>query len=207
MKLLNIDGKFYAFLDMFWNVLKLNFLWLIFSLPVVTIGCSTVAAYSVTLKMVEKRDAKVGQQFLQAFRENWKQGLPMGLIVLLVSYSVFMNWQLFQAVEGNPILFLLFAILLGAAALSHFTYAFALTARDHNSIVQTFRNSAAISRKYFLHTLLLWLILSLLTFLFLFNQTLLFIGILIGPTSMFLTVSGFAVKFFGEIEKEQMGDA
>ena len=55
---------------MFWNVLKLNFLWLIFSLPVVTIGCSTVAAYSVTLKMVEKRDAKVGQQFLQAFREN-----------------------------------------------------------------------------------------------------------------------------------------
>ncbi|HHT90240.1 MAG: YesL family protein [Bacillota bacterium] len=207
MKLLNIDGKFYAFLDMFWNVLKLNFLWLIFSLPVVTIGCSTVAAYSVTLKMVEKRDAKVGQQFLQAFRENWKQGLPMGLIVLLVSYSVFMNWQLFQAVEGNPILFLLFAILLGAAALSHFTYAFALTARYHNSIVQTFRNSAAISRKYFLHTLLLWLILSLLTFLFLFNQTLLFIGILIGPTSMFLTVSGFAVKFFGEIEKEQMGDA
>lgn len=207
MKLLNIDGKFYAFLDMFWNVLKLNFLWLIFSLPVVTIGCSTVAAYSVTLKMVEKRDAKVGQQFLQAFRENWKQGLPMGLIVLLVSYSVFMNWQLFQAVEGNPILFLLFAILLGAAALSHFTYAFALTARYHNSIVQTFRNSAAISRKYFRHTLLLWLILSLLTFLFLFNQTLLFIGILIGPTSMFLTVSGFAVKFFGEIEKEQMGDA
>lgn len=207
MKLLNIDGKFYAFLDMFWNVLKLNFLWLIFSLPVVTIGCSTVAAYSVTLKMVEKRDAKVGQQFLQAFRENWKQGLPMGLIVLLVSYSVFMNWQLFQAVEGNPILFLLFAILLGAAALSHFTYAFALTARYHNSIVQTFRNSAAISRKYFLHTLLLWLILSLLTFLFLFNQTLLFIGILIGPTSMFLTVSGFAVKFFGEIEKKQMGDA
>ena len=207
MKLLNIDGKFYAFLDMFWNVLKLNSLWLIFSLPVVTIGCSTVAAYSVTLKMVEKRDAKVGQQFLQAFRENWKQGLPMGLIVLLVSYSVFMNWQLFQAVEGNPILFLLFAILLGAAALSHFTYAFALTARYHNSIVQTFRNSAAISRKYFLHTLLLWLILSLLTFLFLFNQTLLFIGILIGPTSMFLTVSGFAVKFFGEIEKEQMGDA
>ena len=131
----------------------------------------------------------------------------MGLIVLLVSYSVFMNWQLFQVVEGNPILFLLFAVLLGAAALSHFTYAFALTARYHNSIVQTFRNSAAISRKYFLHTLLLWLILSLLTFLFLFNQTLLFIGILIGPTSMFLTVSGFAVKFFGEIEKEQMGDA
>ena len=207
MKLLNIDGKFYAFLDMFWNVLKLNFLWLIFSLPVVTIGCSTVAAYSVTLKMVEKRDAKVGQQFLQAFREKWKQGLPMGLIVLLVSYSVFMNWQLFQAEEGNPILFLLFAILLGAAALSNNTYAFALTARYHNSIVQTFRNSAAISRKYFLHTLLLWLILSLLTFLFLFNQTLLFIGILIGPTSMFLTVSGFAVKFFGEIEKEQMGDA
>ena len=44
MKLLYIDGMFYACLEMFWSVLKLNFLWLIFSLPVVNIGCSTVAA-------------------------------------------------------------------------------------------------------------------------------------------------------------------
>ena len=187
-------------------MLKLNFLWSIFSLPVVTIGCSTIAAYSVTLKMVEKRDAGVAKQFLDAFKANWKQGLPMGLITLVVTYSVYMNWQLFQKVDDNPIIFLLFAILLGAASLTHFTYAFALAARYHNSIVQTFRNSAAISWKYFLQTLLLWFILLVLAVLFLFNKTLLFIGLLIGPTSMFLTVSGFAAKFFRELEKERMED-
>ncbi|HBG01914.1 MAG TPA: hypothetical protein DDW87_10130 [Firmicutes bacterium] len=206
MKLLNIDGKFYAFLDTFWTVLKLNFLWSIFSLPVVTIGCSTIAAYSVTLKMVEKRDAGVAKQFLDAFKANWKQGLPIGLITLVVIYSVYMNWQLFHKVDDNPIIFLLFAILLGAASLTHFTYAFALAARYHNSILQTFRNSAAISRKYFLQTLLLWFILLVLTVLFLFNKTLLFIGLLIGPTSTFLTVSGFAAKFFRELEKERTED-
>lgn len=205
MKLLNIDGKFYQFLETFWNILKLNFMWLLFSLPVITIGASTIAAFSVTLKMVEKRDANVIGQFVQAFKENWKQGIPMGLITIFVTYAVYLNFALFHHADDHPLIFLLSAIFIGSAALTHFTYAFALSARYHNSIYQTFRNSAAIAIKYFLRTLLLWVILLVLTILFLSHTTMLFLGLLIGPASMFFTVSGFAARFFSEIEKE--GDA
>lgn len=202
MKLLNIDGKFYEFLDTFWSLLKLNFMWLLFSLPVVTIGCSTVAAYDVALRMAEQRAGSVIPQFIKAFKYNWKQGLPMGLITLFITYSVYLNLELFDKVENNPIIFLLFAIMLGVVGLTHFTYAFPLCARYHNGIYKTFRNSAAITVKYFLRTLFLWFIVSALIFIFLLNTTLLFIGILIGPASIFLTVSSFATKTFSEIEKE-----
>lgn len=202
MKLLNIDGKFYEFLNTFWNLLKLNFMWLLFSLPIVTIGCSTVAAYDVTLRMVEKREGEITAQFIKAFKENWKQGLPMGLITLLVSYSIYLNMELFDKVENHPLIFLLFAILLGVVGLIHFTYAFPLCARYHNSVYQTFRNSAAISVKYFLKTLFLWFVLLMLIATFLLNNTLLFLGILIGPASIFFTISSFAVKMFIDIEKE-----
>lgn len=202
MKLLHIDGKFYEFLDTFWNLLKLNFMWLLFSLPLVTIGCATVAAYDVALRLVEQREGNVVAQFRKAFKDNWKQGLPMGLITLFIAYSIYLNLQLFDKAEGNPLIFLLFAILLGAVGLSHVTYAFPLCARYENSVYRTFRNSAAITVKYFLRTLSLWLVLCVLVFVFLFNSTLLFIGILIGPAAVFFTVSSFAVKVFREIGKE-----
>ena len=38
--------------------------------------------------------------------------------------------------------------------------------------------------------------------LFRFNSTTTFFGFLIGPVCMMLTVSGFAMRFFKEIEKE-----
>lgn len=205
MKLLSIEGKFYAFLDTFWNMIKLNLMWWLFSLPIITVGCSTVAAYSVTLKMVENREGSVTKQFVQAFKANWQQGIPMGLITLFVSYAVYLNLQLFNHAEDHPLIFLFGAIFLGAVGLTHFTYAFPLSARYHNALLRTFRNSAAIAVRYFGHTLLLWLLLLVLIALFLFNSTLLFFGFLIGPACLFLTVSGFAVKLFRSIEKE--GDA
>ena len=79
MKFFSTDSPLYRFLTRLWDMIKLNFLWLVFSLPVVTMGAATVAAYSVTLKMVDEREGYVGRQFIKAFKENWKQGIPLGL--------------------------------------------------------------------------------------------------------------------------------
>lgn len=38
------------------NLLILNFYWLLGCLPIVTAGASTIAAFSVTLKMAEDRE-------------------------------------------------------------------------------------------------------------------------------------------------------
>lgn len=47
------DSKLYRFMSRLTDLVKLNLMWLIFSLPIITLGISTIAAYTVTLKMAE----------------------------------------------------------------------------------------------------------------------------------------------------------
>ena len=72
-------------------------------LPIVTIGASTVAAYSVALKMVDDQEGYIGKSFLKAFKENWKQGIILGFITMASIYLVYINFSLFYAM--NQILF------------------------------------------------------------------------------------------------------
>ena len=83
MGFFKVDSPFYEFLRRFVDVIKLNFLWLIFCLPIVTIGASTVAVFSVTLKMVEDKEGYVGRDFIKAFKANIRQGIPLGLIAII----------------------------------------------------------------------------------------------------------------------------
>ncbi len=202
MKFFSVDGGLYKFMSRLWDMIKLNFLWMLFSLPVFTIGAATVAAYSVTLKMVDESEGYVGRQFIKAFRDNWKQGIPLGLLGLLAAYVVYLDFELFNKVENNPILFLIAGIVSAFVFAMAFIYAFPLSARYENTLPETLRNSARIATRYFLRTLALAAVLAVEIFIGLFNTTTLFFAILIGPACLMLTVSGFAIYFFREIERE-----
>jgi len=200
--ILHVDGQLYIFLSRFWDMVKLNFLWLVFSIPIVTIGPSTVAAYKVTLDMVEDNEGHVAESFIKAFKGNLKQGIPLGLMALAVMYIAYLNFELFNKIQGNPTYFLIGGLIVAFMGLTHFTYAFPLCAKYENTMIQMLLNSGEISKRYFVRSVILWLVILVLLILFMFNSTLMFFGILIGPVSVFLTVSGFARKFFDEIEQE-----
>ena len=70
--------------QIFWDLIALNVLWLVCCLPIVTIGASTAAMHSVTRKMAACEYYTVWQGFWHGFRENWKQGTAVTLIVGLV---------------------------------------------------------------------------------------------------------------------------
>lgn len=202
MKFFSVDGGLYKFISRLWDMIKLNFLWLLFSLPIITIGAATVAAYSVTLKMVDETEGYVGRQFLKAFKENWKQGIPMGLLGLLALYVIYLDFELFNKLQGNPIMFLIAGIVAVFVFGMAFIYAFPLCARYENTLFETLKNSARIATRYFARTLFLVVVLAVEVFIGFFNTTTLFFAILIGPACLMLTVSGFAIYFFREIERE-----
>ena len=52
MKLFNYDSPFWSFMSRLADLIILNLLWIVFCIPVVTIGASTTAMYRVTLNMV-----------------------------------------------------------------------------------------------------------------------------------------------------------
>ena len=202
MKFFSVDGALYKFISRFWDMIKLNFLWLLFSLPIVTMGAATVAVYSVTLKMVDESEGYVARQFIKAFKENWKQGIPLGLIALFCSYVVYLDFEMFNKIEGNPTILLVFGIISAFVFGMALIYAFPLSARYENTLIGTLKNSVNIATRYLLRTLALVFVLAVEVVLFLFNQTTMIFGILIGPACIMLTISGFALYFFREIEKE-----
>lgn len=202
MRIFSLDGPLYQFMNRFWYLIKLNFIWLIFSIPIVTIGASTLAAYTVTMKMIGDEEEGIFKTFIKAFKSNWKQGTVMGMIHLSVLYFLYLNLEFLDKLENAPVFFLIAAMIIGFLGLLYLTYAFPLCARYQNTVVRTLKNSAAIAMKYFVQTLILWLVVGLLIFFFLFNTTLLYFGILFGPTAVIFTISGVSRKLFEMIEKE-----
>ncbi|HHT89031.1 MAG TPA: YesL family protein [Clostridiales bacterium] len=202
MGLFKVDGPVYEFFRRFIDVLKLNLLWYIFSLPIVTIGASTVAVYSVTLKMAEDREGYIGRDFVKAFKANLRQGIPLGLITLAAIYVVYLNFSLFYAIESNPLPLLIIGILAGVYFLLSLLYAYPLSARYQNTLRNTLNNSFQISIKYIGRTLFLLFIIAFVIVFCLYNTTTIFFGILIGPTFIMFTVSVFSLRIFKQIEKD-----
>ncbi len=202
MKFFSVDSPLYRFLSKMVDVLKLNFLWILFSLPLLTVGASTVAAMSVALKMTDDEEGYIGKSFVKAFKENWKQGTLLWLITVVAVYAVYLDFQFFEAVEGNPILFLIIGIVSSVLVVVALVYSYPLIARYENTLLHTIQNSIDISRKYFGRTLLLVFVVAFEFLLFQFNTTMLFFGLIFGPGFMIFTVAAFSKRVFQEIEKE-----
>lgn len=202
MQIFSPDSPIYRFMRNLTDLLVINVLWVLCSLPVITLGPATIAAFDVTMKMAGDEEGHVGKQFWEAFRKNLKTGIPYGLLLLAGCYMVWLDFSLFEQLEEHPFLLLVCGWVGGFALLMMFLYAFALQARYRNTVLRTLKNSADIAIRYFLRTILLIVLLVLELFLIFWNNTTLFFGILIGPAAMIYTIGGFARYFFREIEKE-----
>ena len=73
MKFFSVDSPLYKFISTFWVVVKLNFFWLLFSLPIVTIGASTTAAFAVGLKMADGSEGYIFQAFWLRLRKTGRR--------------------------------------------------------------------------------------------------------------------------------------
>ncbi len=197
----SVDGGLYRFLAKFWDLVKLNFMWLLFSLPVVTIGASTVAAYSVAMKMVDDEEGYVARSFVSAFKANIKQGMIMGLIFLAATYAIYLDYEINRVSEEGSIILIVIGIVSVFAYVAAMLYSFPLLARYENSIVATIQNSMEISRRYFGRTLLIVGMLVIEYIIFHFNTVLLCFGFLFGVSFAIFTVAAFAKRIFQEIEK------
>lgn len=198
MKFFSTEGGIYKFMTRLWDMIKLNFLWLICSLPIVTIGASTIAAFTITLKMVEEKEGYVARAFFKAFKANFKQGMVIGPVTLVFATALYLDFTLGKQYIGFVILGILSAFLFGIAII----YTYPLLARYENKLLKTIRNSMRIAMRYFGRTIFLVVVLVIEYIIFFrFTNITLLIGILVGPATMILTVSGFAMYFFREIEK------
>ena len=145
MKFFSVDSPLYKFMNRLMDVFKLNCMWLLCSLPIVTMGAATTAAYTITLKMVKDEEGYIAGPFWKEFKANLKKGSILGVIGMVASYAVYLDFQLYHAAKHHNIMFLIIGVVGVYLIFMHMVYAFPLMARYENSIINTMRNSYSIA--------------------------------------------------------------
>lgn len=83
----SIDTPFYRLMGKVGDLVALNLLWLVCSVPIVTVGASTLALFAVVEKLVAGEEYSVRQDFFRAFRRDFKQGMALALVLAAAAFA------------------------------------------------------------------------------------------------------------------------
>ena len=155
--LFNYDNPVWRFIGKLGDLILLNLLWTVCSIPVITIGASTTAVYYVKLKMVRDENDSTVRSFFHSFKDNFKQATAIWAIFLAVGLILAFDIWFFvtgqapvPGIAGN----LMTAISGGMAILYLFTYiyVFPIQARFYNPVKYTIRNAFIMSIRHLFQT-------------------------------------------------------
>ena len=81
------------------DLVLVNILFLICSIPIVTLGASSAALNTVAFQMVRGEESGVARAFFSAFRKNLLQGVLLTLLFLALGAGLYLDLRVTQA---NP---------------------------------------------------------------------------------------------------------
>ena len=84
----NYNSKFMTALLSLTDAVVLGVLWLMCSVPVVTMGAASAAFYYAYNKSVCQKNGYAWQAFFGAFKSNFKQATKIWLIILLAGFII-----------------------------------------------------------------------------------------------------------------------
>ncbi len=162
MSFFRYDGPLAQFLSKVFDLLLLNVLWFVGCIPIVTLGASTTALYSVLMKLVKNEEYTVLTPFLKSFKENFKQATIIWLMLLAAILVLGANLFLcfFGALDGSfvKVIVLVIAMLLAVPVVFILLYVFPLQAGFYNPVKQTVQNALIIALSNLPKTLLMVLL-------------------------------------------------
>jgi len=166
MQLFSLDNPIMRFLSKVADLLILNIIFWICCIPIVTIGASTTALYSVTLKMVKNEESYIARGFFQAFKENFKISTGLWILTALAGIVLYVDYYVAPQMV-SPLNQILQVLLTALLILYIFTwlYLFPYVARFQNNWKNTIKNAFLISIANLPFTFLLVIFVGLLLFL------------------------------------------
>ncbi len=154
MNLLSIDGRLYKFANLLYYLFVSSILWVIFSLPLLTIGASTTALFFVMGKIVRNDNVSILKNFWTSFKLNLKQAILIW-IALVFAYFILcvniMNVHVFGnlAVYIRPV-----QIFIAVELLLLTIYIFPLLSRYDMTALNLLKTSLFMGNRHFLTTML-----------------------------------------------------
>jgi len=148
-KLFSMDNPIMQALEVAADLMALNLLTLVCSLPLFTMGAAVTALCACLIRLVRGEDGNLMRDYFTAFRSNFKKGCLLGLLLLFAAGLLWVDYRA-ALVYAPPLRYGIAAIALLLLALAQ--YAFALLARYENSLAHTLKNAAALAVGYFPRT-------------------------------------------------------
>lgn len=145
------DTMFARFMNKLWDIIWTGLLWVLCSLPVVTMGASSCAAYQCIITVARGKNSGVTNLFFQVFKENIKTTIVLKIIGIL-----FIAWLGFDIIYlygygtdfSRTLSFILYIVL--ALYIMVVSYLYPLTSRFDESRFTLFKLSFYLTFRYFL---------------------------------------------------------
>lgn len=102
----------------FWKLLQLNLLYVLFCIPIITIGPATAAMMKIAKNYSIEKPSFLLSDFWEAFKENFKISFIMGIINILEVFFVYNSLRIylrFGSETGNAIWYILFTCAISIA--------------------------------------------------------------------------------------------
>lgn len=120
--LFSIDSPFGQKLTLLSNLVLLNLLWIICSVPIITMGAATSAMYHVIFLYITNQDDAVFKPFFKAFASSLKQVTPIWILHFLVGFMMVAEIFYLQQDESAGLKLLFAVIVLFFLAVGGYLY-------------------------------------------------------------------------------------
>lgn len=139
-------------LSMIADVVVLNLLTLVCSLPILTAGAALAALNDACIRLVRSEDGELARDYFRAFRANFKNATLLWLLFLAAVGLIYFDYlaALTYVPQFRAGIFAVALIVLAIAF-----YAFALLTRYDNSLWATLKNAARLTVGFFPRTLVM----------------------------------------------------
>lgn len=187
--LFRYDNKFFEVLGKITDIVILNLLCIIACLPIITIGASITATYSVAMQMVKGKEPYVVKEFIKRFKENFKTSTIAWTIMLIIGGVLLFDFYISRLVLNESISNVLQLVFTMISIIYIFTltYLFPMISKFENTIKNTMINSTLIAIQNLPYTLMMVVLnLSSLLLINLFSRYW-------GHIIFFYTVIGFGI--------------
>ena len=149
MRFFDPDGPLMTAMSKFADIVLCNLMFVLFCLPIFTIGASMTALYTCMLQLVYEEDKDNGlifRDFWLAFRRNFKQATALWLVCLVMILFLAAYYRVVQSLGGSyGKIYQVTFYMLALVFLFGFLYVFPLQARYVNTVRNTLRNAWLLS--------------------------------------------------------------
>lgn len=142
MGIFSPEGKLAGTLNRLGDLMILNGLTILCTLPLVTLGPAFSALFACTLKMARGESISPVKGYFSAFRDDFAQNCLLGLAALCCGGLIFLDIRLMGRLEGTDIkvyqtVLLIVAVLIGLA----FLYTLAIGSQYRNTLINHMKNA------------------------------------------------------------------